>query len=225
LKYIIFDIDGTLTNTTKVDDECYIDAFEALFTTSIKDVKWNQLSNVTDWGITEELILSKLKRKSSSEEILSLKKLFLKNLSDEYVSDKTQFKEIKGASSFYKSLLNNNKLKIGIATGGWEETANFKLKVIGINPKNVSYCNSNQFKTREEITLDVIKQLNSNSDIEPEEIIYFGDGEWDYKTCQKLNVRFIGIDSQNNGKLRNKGALEVYNNFQRSEMILKSIMK
>lgn len=225
MKYIIFDIDGTLLNTTKVDDECYIDAFETIFSTSIRGVKWNQLTNVTDWGITEELVSNRLERKVNPEEIIELKKLFLKHLNDAYILDKQQFNEIAGASEFYKSLLKNNDFKIGIATGGWEETANFKLDIIGIDPINVGYSNSNYFKTREEIVMNVIKQLNSNSKNQPDEIIYFGDGEWDYKTCQKLNLRFIGIDNQNNGKLRNKGALEVYNNFQRPETIIKSILK
>ena len=225
MKYIIFDIDGTLTDTTKVDDKCYMESFESIFNKSIKDVQWNQLTNVTDWGIAEELIFKKLNRAPNFDDIQNLKKLFLKNLILEYDSNKTQFQEIEGASEFYKLLVNNNEFKIGIATGGWEETANFKLDVIGINPNTVCYSNSNHFKTREEITLDVINQLNFNSDKEAEEIIYFGDGEWDYKICRKLNIRFIGVDNQKNGKLVAKGAREVYNDFRKTETIINSIMK
>ncbi len=45
------------------------------------------------------------------------------------------------------------------------------------------------------------------------EIIYFGDGLWDYKTCKNLGIRFIGIDYMNNGKLRNAGANQVFRDF------------
>jgi len=57
MKYIIFDIDGTLTNTKKVDDECFINAFEQTFDINIEQVNWEDIANVTDWGITEEIIL------------------------------------------------------------------------------------------------------------------------------------------------------------------------
>jgi len=222
LKYVIFDIDGTLTNTTEVDDKCYMNSFESLFSTNIRDVQWNQIKNVTDWGITEELISTRLNIESSDKETSQLKELFLHNLKEEYKSDKNQFNEITGATEFYKSLKANDEFKIGISTGGWEESANLKLQAIGINPYLVSFSNSNYFKSREEITLDVINQMMSKH-TNPGEIIYFGDGEWDLTTCKKLNIRFIGIDSQNNCKLKNAGALEVYRNFENPGLILNSI--
>jgi len=63
MKLIIFDIDGTLTNTKEVDDKCFINAFEKTFQLNIKDQIWADLKNVTDWGITEEIIYQRLKRK------------------------------------------------------------------------------------------------------------------------------------------------------------------
>ena len=54
---IIFDIDGTLSNTTKVDDKCFIKAFKIVFGIDISNQNWSELTNVTDWGITEEIIL------------------------------------------------------------------------------------------------------------------------------------------------------------------------
>ena len=223
MKYIIFDIDGTLTDTTDIDDKCYIESFENLFNVSIKEIKWSQLKNVTDWGIAEELISIKLKKNSSQSDIETLKNLFLNKIKDEFRINKSNFTEIKGANSFYNLVRSEPQLKIGIATGGWEETANFKLNAIGINPIDVCYSNSSRFKKREDITLDVISQLNSKHADKPDEIIYFGDGEWDYKTCNKLNIRFIGIDNKNNSKLSNLGAEEVYQNYKTPRKIMNSI--
>ncbi|MDG2151231.1 MAG: HAD hydrolase-like protein, partial [Polaribacter sp.] len=223
MKYVIFDIDGTLTDTTKVDDKCYIESYESLFKVSIKGVKWSEIKNVTDWGITEELVEDKLNRTVTKEDILNLKKLFLSKLKHEFIVDKSKFAEIRGALKFYQSLLKESEYEIGIATGGWEETANFKLDTIGINPHEVAYSNSNKFKNREHITLDVIEQLNAISSVKPNEIIYFGDGKWDFETCKNLGIRFIGIDNNNNRKLEGYGAKEVYNNFESYEIIVNSI--
>ncbi len=225
MKYIIFDIDGTLTNTTKVDDKCYIESFESLFNTSIKDVQWHHLKNVTDWGITEELIKLKLEREATQNDIGSLKQIFLNKIKEEFNSNRSNFNEIEGARRFYKLVNEVRHMQTGIATGGWEETATFKLNKIGVDPTLVSYSNSNYFKEREKIILDVIDKLNSISPTKPEEIIYFGDGEWDLKTCKNLGIRFIGIDSKNNGKLMNLGAKEVYSDFKCPEKIMNSILQ
>ena len=223
MKYIIFDIDGTLTNTTDIDDKCYIESFGKYFNVSIKDISWNQLKNVTDWGITEELIELKCKKKSTKPDIENLNKLFLKRIKDEFKINKSNFNEIQGATKFYNFVKSEPELKIGIATGGWEETATFKLNAIGINPNEVCFSNSSQFKKREDITLDVIKQLNSKYYENPDEIIYFGDGEWDLRTCKNLNIRFIGIDNNNTGKLSKIGAKEVFQDYKKPNIIMNSI--
>ena len=44
----IFDIDGTLTNTTKVDDKCFIQAFENVFGIDISNQDWSELKHVTE---------------------------------------------------------------------------------------------------------------------------------------------------------------------------------
>jgi len=110
---------------------------------------------------------------------------------------------------------------VGIATGAWEESAKLKLKMIGIDTQGIAFSNSSRFISREDITKDVIQQLTTNPI--NDKIIYFGDGEWDYHTCIKLNIRFIGIDINNNGKLKKLGAKIVFNNFTKRDEIVKNI--
>lgn len=224
MNYIIFDIDGTLTNTVAVDDKCYINSFESLFGISLINVKWSDLKNVTDWGITEELVRIKLKREIEEDQFIQLKQIFISALQDELKKDRSQFLEIPGATNFFNNLMANPNFEIGIATGGWEESANLKLNCIGIDPDTNSFSSSNHFKRREDITLDVIDQIKTKTTHSADQIIYFGDGEWDYKTCQKLGIRFIGIDSQMNNKLSKIGAKEIYTDFKNPDEIMKSII-
>ncbi len=223
MKYIIFDIDGTLSDTTQVDDTCYISAFESTFGASIKDVNWSDIKHVTDRGIVEEMVLKIFNREVNSEEIDRMRKKFFQQISDEFKRDKSQFTEIPGAVIFFNNAEIDPNYEVGIATGGWEETADFKLKTIGINPHTVCYSNSSHFKTRENITLDVINQLEMKSHQPAEEIIYFGDGKWDYITCQNLGIRFIGIDHKTTKQLEKIGAEEVHTDFSDLVNIMKSI--
>ena len=112
---------------------------------------------------------------------------------------------------------------MGVATGAWEKSAKLKLDTVGIKIEGICFSNSNYHKSREAITQSVIKQLQSKSNKEPNRIIYFGDGEWDYKTCQNLNIEFIGIDIHKEGKLKRLGAKRVYQNYLNKEIILNQL--
>lgn len=223
MKFIIFDIDGTLTNTKKVDDKCFIKAFEETFSLDIKNQKWEDFKNVTDWGITEEIIKREFGRLPRQDEYQLMISNFVDQLKSELTKDKLQFQEVKGAKEFFYELKKVEDIKLGIATGSWEESAKLKLDIIGIEIEGICFSNSNYDKAREAITQDVMDQLKKKTKAEPERIIYFGDGAWDYKTCKNLNIEFIGIDINNDGKLDRLGAKTVFQNYLDKETLLKDL--
>lgn len=225
MKFVIFDIDGTLANTKKVEDKCFIKAFEQTFGIDIWSQQWENLKNVTDWGITEEIIQQKWNRKPRKDEYELMISNFIANLNTEREKDRSQFSEVSGAKDFFYELKKTQEFKLGIATGAWEKSAQLKLETIGIGLDEICFSNSNYHQSREAITTDVIEQLSKKYKQEPTQIIYFGDGEWDYKTCQNLGIEFIGIDIDNDGKLTALGAKTVFPNFLEKEQIMNKLKK
>lgn len=223
MNLLIFDIDGTLTDTKKVDDHCFIKAFEKVFGLDIAHYNWSDLKNVTDWGITEEIVLQHFNRLPTPKEYEMMISKFLAELELAYVRDKSQFIEVPGAKVFFETVQKALNLKVGIATGAWEQSAKFKLKAIGIDPNQVVFSNSNYHKSRMDISNHVIQQLKAQSAIEPDSIIYFGDGKWDYETCQSLGIQFIGIDVKGDNQLSNLGAQTVFRNFLEKQKILEMV--
>ena len=220
---IIFDIDGTLTNTTKVDDKCFIQAFQHIFGIDISNQNWSDLQNVTDWGITEEIVFKEMNRIPTDSEYKKMILEFVRLLTNELKNNKMQFKEIEGALNFIQSLKQSQNFSIGIATGGWEKTAILKLKSIGIDYTEFAFSNSNQFMKRGTILVDTIQQLRKKLDKKIERTIFFGDGIWDFLTCKELGIEFIGIDNQHNGELKKIGAKTVFNDFKNPELIINYI--
>lgn len=210
---IIFDIDGTLTDTTMVDNKCFTKAFLNTFGINILNQDWSTFENVTDWGITEEIILKDWKRIPTDTEYAKMELEFVELLYNEIQNDHSQFKEIKGASSFIEMLKQKEDITIGFATGGWEKSANLKLKAISLDYGEFAFSSSSKFKKREAIITDAIEQSVSKALKPVERIIYFGDGIWDFNTCEKLGIEFIGIDSNNNGKLGEIGAKNIFRDF------------
>lgn len=223
MKLIIFDIDGTLTDTKQVDDKCFIKAFQNTFDLDIQNQDWAALKNVTDWGITEEIILSTFNRLPTSQEYEQMLTQLLEYFKIEKQKNSSQFNEIKGAKTFFKTVQSIDDYEIGIATGAWEKSAIFKLNAIGIDPKNLAFSNSNRFKSREEITMDCIQQLKVRIKTQVSEIIYLGDGAWDYNTCKNLGIRFIGIDAKNDKMLKQLGAKTTFTDYTDVPSLIRAI--
>ncbi|MEL7003036.1 MAG: HAD hydrolase-like protein, partial [Bacteroidota bacterium] len=90
MKYVIFDIDGTLTNTKKVEDKCFARAFEETFNINIDDQQWEAFKNVTDWGITEEIIMRETGREPSQFQYSSMIDNFIRHLQEERDKEQNQ---------------------------------------------------------------------------------------------------------------------------------------
>lgn len=225
MKYVIFDIDGTLTNTKKIDDTCFVQAFQQTFEINIENFKWEDLKHVTDWGITEEIFEEKIGRVPNKEEYELMRSNFVSILNEERKRKQAQFKEVNNAKDFFNSIRKNENFKLGIATGSWEDSAKIKLDAIGINLDGICFSNSDYHKSREAITQDVIKQLNTKTQKSPKQIIYFGDGAWDFQTCKNLGIKFIGIDIEGDGVLKKLGAKTVFRNYDNKEKILNELNK
>lgn len=220
MNLIVFDIDGTLTNTTQVDDECFIAAFQKVFGLDIKGFPWDTLKNVTDWGITEEIIQNRLNRLPTDIEYQQMLDEFVGLLNQTWQTQPAQFAEVPGANAFFQTIKTTPKFGLGIATGSWEASALVKLKGIGIQAKGIPFSNASFHKSREAITRHAIRQAKEQYQTEFENIIYFGDGAWDYSTCQNLGIQFVGIDVKRNDKLKKLGAKNVFHDFGDTASIL-----
>lgn len=223
LKWIIFDIDGTLCDTKAADDKCYMSAFEEVFEFNIRGQDWSLLKNVTDWGITEELVQRHLNRLPTDKDYQKMQDTFMSYLHLERRLDSEKFRQIPGATSFFHLIKSNQNYQIGIATGGWKHSALFKLEAIGIIPEGIAFAHSDLAKSRTAITELCMQQMQQQSAVIPEEIIYFGDGVWDYETSLEMGNRFIGIDVKNDNRLRDLGAKYVFANFESTDDLLNSI--
>ena len=149
---------------------------------------------------------------------------FVALLQQELQRDPIQFQEVAGAKTFFEYLAQLDGIQLGIATGSWEASALIKLAAIGISVDGIAFSNSNYHKSREDITKDVIQQLEQRHQTLSPQVTYFGDGEWDFKTCQNLSIQFIGIDIDGDGKLEKLGAKKVFRDYENQEQILTCLL-
>lgn len=203
---IIFDIDGTLVDSVKTDDECFIQTFQELHEIVLKDVDWSTFPHVTDSGLSKVIFQQYLKREPSEDELIAFKTHFLRLIEQR----KAELIEVEGARKTIEYLMELPDISIAFATGGWKETAQLKLKQIGVFPSDLVFISANDHYDRAVITKMAITQSQAKEQLEHfETITYIGDGLWDFDTSQQLGIQFIGIDAHQSQRLKQAGAFQV----------------
>lgn len=208
---IVFDIDGTLVDSVQADDACFIQAFQSLFGIDLTGADWNQFPQVTDSGLTTSIFQQYMGREARQEEINALKTRFYQLLDQR----KDDFSAIAGARAAIRLLKSHPAYAVALATGGWRETAELKLRTVGIPFGGIPFASASDQMDRALICRMAIDQSLTQADIRAfQTISYVGDGLWDLQTSQALGMQFIGVDVEANGKLSRAGAPLVWRDLE-----------
>lgn len=191
---VMFDIDGTLVNSSDFEDDCYLKAVRSVINEPI-ETNWAKYKHTTDIGILNEIIESLGFADKQNEVYSKVKKSFITHV-ESYVS-KFSVKEIPGASHFLDKLRNRNDVVLAIATGGWEESAKLKLESAGINYRGICFASSADHHIRTEIMKHAQKKCQFQSFSSK---TYFGDAIWDKQAALELGYNFVLVGNQINHK-------------------------
>ena len=77
---VMFDIDGTLTETMKVDEECFVRSFEDVFGFANIDTDWSHYPRTTDSGIFHDVFTSRIGRSPTAQEVSQFRQHFIQLL-------------------------------------------------------------------------------------------------------------------------------------------------
>jgi phosphoglycolate phosphatase-like HAD superfamily hydrolase len=215
MKLAIFDVDGTLTNTSRVDNECFARAYaDALAVTEI-DTTWQSCPHVTDSGVAQHIFQQRFKREPDEAEINRLRNCFMNLLSEQLQLDQTLFAEISGAAETLRRLRQRDDWAIAIATGCWQVSANFKLTAAGIEFDQLPAGYAEDGPAREQIVQAAIERARAHyHQPEFERVVSIGDGLWDVRTARNLKLGFLGVaDGERAEKLQAHGAQHIIRHF------------
>lgn len=199
-KLIVFDIDGTLTDSVKEHQKAFT---EMLLEIGVKEIssEFKSFKHHTDLFIAKE-IYEKTTGCIFSKETY---KQFEKGLTEKINAQK--FKEIKGATQLIENLRTNSSYEVCFATGSLRRPAEHKLKSVGISFEDWQLVSSDYIEDREGIVNQAIEQTKSHCNVSKfEQIISVGDGLWDLVTAKNLNLDFIGVGNLNKDILIQHGA-------------------
>ena len=204
----IFDIDGTLTDSVTLYHQVIIDTLKDLGIHKI-DTNFNAYLHHTD-SYALKLNFEQNFNETFDAALLDkfdieLGKQFLKH---------PPVSEIKGAQKTI-DYLRNKSTSICFATGSMPIPAKLKLDQCNIWNCDELIATSKISYNREGFVLDAIEKAKRYYNATHfEEIISVGDGLWDLKTAQNLNLNFIGIGNKNKEILHQNGCTSWFENME-----------
>ncbi len=188
---VLFDIDGTLLFSEKIDSKCFSETFSEQYGAKFPTIDWNYFSHVTDHTIFSEAYCQLHGVYPELSEIHRFCKLFVNKIKRARIETPEAFKIVPGAEAVF-DYLKENKIPFGVATGGWHAPATVKLKHVGLWYEDLVLSAADEQPTRIDIISTAIEACKNRGDLW-KRIVYIGDALWDVKTCREMNLPLLGI--------------------------------
>jgi phosphoglycolate phosphatase-like HAD superfamily hydrolase len=210
----IFDIDGTLTDTNGVDDECYRSAVSETLGIPASSIDWTGAAHVTDSEIFQFLCGVHGQGLPPDSALARARTRFIDLLTTALASEPTRFAEVAGAAAAIAAIRGNGWC-VALATGGWGPSARLKLRAARIAlPDEVLAC-ADDAASREDIVRIARRRAEDFYGRRFQHVVSIGDGVWDVTTAAALELPFIGIGSGDRAAaLRTAGATVVLPNYE-----------
>lgn len=194
-KLVVFDIDGTLTDSLPIYHLAVIKSLKMMGIEEV-DIDFFNYKYHTD-SYTVKFNYEKYFKKKYSSVLLDQ----FEDIIMEVLKNHPAVAEINGAKKCVDDLLKSG-FSITFATGSLPKPAILKLQQCNIWYDENLIATSKISFAREPFVIQSIEMAKQYFNINSYDKIYsIGDGIWDLQTAQRLNLDFIGIGSRNKEKL------------------------
>jgi phosphoglycolate phosphatase-like HAD superfamily hydrolase len=208
MNLVMFDIDGTLTQSDHVDTDCFVQAAREVLNLPRIDCEWSHYRHVTDSGIATELIKSHFGRMPIPGELECIRDRFIRLLHEALFANSVLCRPTPGASKMLTALSARGDVTLALATGGWEQSARLKLRSAGFQMEGIAVASADDSFQREQIiAIAQVRALQRCRIKAFDSLVYVGDGLWDLQASRRLGIPFIAVaNGEHAQKLRSHGA-------------------
>lgn len=187
---VIFDIDGTLIDSSAGDDRIYREAVAEV----LGDVQLRKglgdYDPVTDSGILLQIFADN-GLAIDRQVVEAVRSTFFDRL-QAHLDVAGPFSELPGARAVIQRIAASERHRLAFATGSWRRSATMKLSSAGFDIGVAPLATSDDATAR----VDIMQIALSWIDEDCASVTYYGDGPWDERACQELNWSFqpVGPD-------------------------------
>lgn len=222
---VVFDIDGTLTDTNAVGVEGFWQAAREVLRLPPNHPRWlDEVEHYTDLGIASQHCKIAFGRDLMAPEIDLLKRRLVASLDAALLANAECIRAMPGAAEVLAAIGSRSNFCAAIATGCFLASAEFVLRNAGLFDGSIPMAGCDDAPSREAIMLSAARKAGAKHGCQFSAITYVGDGLWDIKAARNLGWGFIGIASGDGAEqLRRAGAATVLPHFSPPEEFFDAI--
>jgi len=221
----IFDVDGTLTRSNRVDNACFARACVEVIGAARIDTEWLTYTHVTDEGLSRQVFERQHGRAPTAAEITRLRERFMAFLEEAVRERPESCCEVPGAGAALARLRREAGWRVAIATGCWRASAELKLRAAEIALDDLPLASAEDALPRPGIVAHAIARAQTHYGHQRfERVVSIGDGVWDVHTAQHLELPMLGVCHDGRiERLRRHGVTHVLADFTNFEVLMEAL--
>lgn len=215
MNLVMFDMDGTLTDTFSLDENCYVLAIEQALGLTAVVTDWESYPHASSSYCLEAIVTKARGHLPTVDESRAVQRRMIELMEELYSAKGRATREIPGAGACLRALQDAGHA-VAIASGDWESTARHKLTTARIPFESLpaAFCEASYVRT-EIMRAALARAAAHHGGVKFDRVVYVGDGAWDVRACRELGWPLIGVGHGAHGeRLRRLGVTQVISDYR-----------
>ena len=224
MNLVMFDMDGTLTDSSALDSNCYVHAIEQALGLDDISTDWESYPHASSSCCLEEIVRRARGHAPTAAESRAVQACMIDLMDKLDRRNGRGTAEIPGAAACLLALQAAGHA-VAIASGDWEATARHKLTTARIPFESLpaAFCEVSHART-DIMRAALARAAAHHNGARFERIVYIGDGIWDVRACRELAWPLVGIGhGAHASRLRALGASHVLSNYTQLDAFMAAL--
>lgn len=193
MKLVMFDMDGTLTDSFAIEENCYVRAIEQALNLTDVRTDWHSYPHTTSAFCLQEIVRQARGTPPTAQESLAVQRRMIELMDDLTRRTGRRTQEMPGAATAMRELQRRG-YAVAIASGDWEVTARHKFTTAGIPFDDLPSAFCEVAVPRTGIMLEALARAVAHHGVARfERVTYVGDAAWDVRACRELGWPLVGV--------------------------------
>ncbi|MBS0631161.1 MAG: HAD family hydrolase [Verrucomicrobia bacterium] len=215
MNLIMFDMDGTLTDSFSFDENCYVLAIQQALDLPLVMPEWESYPHASSSYCLDAIVRAHLGRPVTPAESEAVQQRMVALMAEIGARNNRHTAEIRGAAACLRTLRAQGHA-VAIASGDWAATARHKLTTAKIPYHGLpaAFCDDSHVRT--EIMRTSLARAAAHYGVaEFDRVVYVGDALWDIRACRELGWPLVLIAEGGHAeRMRAHGATQLVAHYE-----------
>ena len=219
---MIFDVDGTLTESGDVDTEVNVRAMAELFDLRDVDTDWSHYRHATDGGVFEECFARRWGRPPDPDQRARFEERVGADMAQVLRAHPHRSRAVPGAPALLAALAARPEVTVALASGAYQRSMLAKLRGAGLELDALPRATGSDAISRAEIVSLACARAAAHAGCRRfDRVISVGDGVWDVETARRLELAFVGVGTgAARARLERAGARTIVDDYRDPDAVL-----